>query len=263
MEFSRQEYWSGLPCPCPGDLPDPGIEPIPLLSPAGSLQLVTPGKQLVKAYLDATHHVTFKKVHFILYPKIFHFSGHALAKRCFSCQYAWILFSVILYHFLQHSEKNTSPFQNKQNVCLPGRQHKHRPQANPGLKIKLRDNSSRLTGFASFCGVSSAALNLSFFAQTLPETTAYVTTGNQFAPLSETDSGRTFINCSHFLWFTCWSFADIHCRIEIRLNIPSNFNIGKQVHFSHVTVSAVNIFNNINYWLQHFHALEKHTASWR
>ena len=27
MEFSRQEHWSGLPCPSPGDLPDPGIEP--------------------------------------------------------------------------------------------------------------------------------------------------------------------------------------------------------------------------------------------
>ena len=27
MEFSRQEYWSGLPCPPLGDLPDPGIEP--------------------------------------------------------------------------------------------------------------------------------------------------------------------------------------------------------------------------------------------
>ena len=31
MEFSRQEYWSGLPFPSPGDLPDPGIE---LKSPA-------------------------------------------------------------------------------------------------------------------------------------------------------------------------------------------------------------------------------------
>ena len=27
MEFSRQEYWSGFPCPSPGDLPNPGIEP--------------------------------------------------------------------------------------------------------------------------------------------------------------------------------------------------------------------------------------------
>ena len=32
MGFSRQEYWSGLPCPPPGDLPDPGIEPKPLTS---------------------------------------------------------------------------------------------------------------------------------------------------------------------------------------------------------------------------------------
>ena len=28
MEFSRQEYWSGLPCPTPGDLPNPGIKPV-------------------------------------------------------------------------------------------------------------------------------------------------------------------------------------------------------------------------------------------
>ena len=34
MGFSRQEYWSGLPCPPPGDLPDPGIEPASLASPA-------------------------------------------------------------------------------------------------------------------------------------------------------------------------------------------------------------------------------------
>ena len=27
MEFSRQEHWSGLPCPPLGDLPDPGVEP--------------------------------------------------------------------------------------------------------------------------------------------------------------------------------------------------------------------------------------------
>ena len=27
IEFSRQEYWSGLPCPSPVDLPNPGIEP--------------------------------------------------------------------------------------------------------------------------------------------------------------------------------------------------------------------------------------------
>ena len=34
MEFSRQEYWSGLPFPSPGDLPDPGIEPMFPVIPA-------------------------------------------------------------------------------------------------------------------------------------------------------------------------------------------------------------------------------------
>ena len=34
MGFSRQEYWSGLPCPSPRDLPDPGIEPMSPVAPA-------------------------------------------------------------------------------------------------------------------------------------------------------------------------------------------------------------------------------------
>ena len=39
MEFSRQEYWSGLPFPSPGDLPDPGAEPTTPALQAGSLPL--------------------------------------------------------------------------------------------------------------------------------------------------------------------------------------------------------------------------------
>ena len=31
MEFSRQEYWSGLPFPTAGDIPDPGIKPVSLV----------------------------------------------------------------------------------------------------------------------------------------------------------------------------------------------------------------------------------------
>ena len=34
MGFSRQEYWSGLPLPSPGDLHNPGIEPVSVMSPA-------------------------------------------------------------------------------------------------------------------------------------------------------------------------------------------------------------------------------------
>ena len=33
VEFSSQEYWSGLPCPSPGDLPNSGIELASLVSP--------------------------------------------------------------------------------------------------------------------------------------------------------------------------------------------------------------------------------------
>ena len=47
MGFSRQEYWSGLPCLPPGDLPKPGIKPGSLMSPAlvaDSLPLVPPRK---------------------------------------------------------------------------------------------------------------------------------------------------------------------------------------------------------------------------
>ena len=41
MGFPRQEYWSGLPCPPPGDLPDPGIKPTSLMSPALASGLFT------------------------------------------------------------------------------------------------------------------------------------------------------------------------------------------------------------------------------
>ena len=43
MGFSRQEYWSGLPFPSPGDLPDPGIEPGSPASKADALTSEPPG----------------------------------------------------------------------------------------------------------------------------------------------------------------------------------------------------------------------------
>ena len=42
--FSRQEYWSGLPFPFPGDLPDPGIKPGSPALRADSLPTELPGK---------------------------------------------------------------------------------------------------------------------------------------------------------------------------------------------------------------------------
>ena len=44
MEFSRQEYWIGLPCSSPGDLPDPGIKPVSLALAGRFFTTVPPGK---------------------------------------------------------------------------------------------------------------------------------------------------------------------------------------------------------------------------
>ena len=63
MEFSRQEYWSGLPCPPPGDLPDPGIKNTCLMSPplpGGFLTTSTPGNFILPVpgykYFFNPHH---------------------------------------------------------------------------------------------------------------------------------------------------------------------------------------------------------------
>ena len=47
MGFSRQEYWSGLPFPYPGDLPDPGIEPRSPTLQADALTSEPPGKPII------------------------------------------------------------------------------------------------------------------------------------------------------------------------------------------------------------------------
>ena len=46
MGFSRQENWSGLPFPSPGDLPDPGIEPVSPALAGGFFTTETPGKPM-------------------------------------------------------------------------------------------------------------------------------------------------------------------------------------------------------------------------
>ena len=79
MAFSRQEYWSGLPCPPPGYLPDPGIEPVSPESPAlqaDSLPLSQLGSPTFNILKDKTeenlnsylliHLKTIKKRHFML-----------------------------------------------------------------------------------------------------------------------------------------------------------------------------------------------------
>ena len=55
MGFSGQEYWTGLPCPLPGDLPNPGIEPRSPALQANSLPSEPRGKPftwIIKCQLD-------------------------------------------------------------------------------------------------------------------------------------------------------------------------------------------------------------------
>ena len=61
MQLPRQEYWSGLPFPSPGHLPNPGIEPGSPALQANSLQAKSPEKlamdlaaqeQIIYSYLD-------------------------------------------------------------------------------------------------------------------------------------------------------------------------------------------------------------------
>ena len=59
MGFSRQEYWTRLPSPFPGDLPDPGIEPMSSASPAlagGLFTTDSPGKPYLQVALLYKEH---------------------------------------------------------------------------------------------------------------------------------------------------------------------------------------------------------------
>ena len=58
MEFSMQEYWSGLPCPSPGDLLNPGIEPGSPALQADSLLTEPPGKP----FLYCVFYLTSKSI---------------------------------------------------------------------------------------------------------------------------------------------------------------------------------------------------------
>ena len=67
MGFCRQEYWSGLPCPPPGELPDPGNEPASFTSPAlagGFFTASAPGK---------TKHGIQIAFQFFVCDQVFHF----------------------------------------------------------------------------------------------------------------------------------------------------------------------------------------------
>ena len=50
MELFRHEYWRGLPCPPPGGLPDPGIEPTSAALPGGGFATEPPAAAVVQPF---------------------------------------------------------------------------------------------------------------------------------------------------------------------------------------------------------------------
>ena len=68
MGFSRQEYWSGLPFPSPGDLPDPGIETGSPALEADTLTSEPPGKPPKKCLLLLVLLSRFNRVRFCATP---------------------------------------------------------------------------------------------------------------------------------------------------------------------------------------------------
>ena len=75
MGFSRKEYWSGLPCLSPGDLPDPGIEPGSPALLADSLLSESPGKS------------SFNQLYPSKYCDIHPLKEYTLCIRNYSCYY--------------------------------------------------------------------------------------------------------------------------------------------------------------------------------
>ena len=79
MKFSRQEYCSGLPCPSPGDLPDPEIKPRPPALQADSLPTEPPGKALYNWWETLYFH--------------FHYSPFLAPKHINLCTFIYLFYN--------------------------------------------------------------------------------------------------------------------------------------------------------------------------
>ena len=70
MRFSRQEYWSGLPFPSPGDLSDPGIEPKSPSLQADALPSEPPGKPIQYCRFSLVIYFIHSSIYIYVYPNL-------------------------------------------------------------------------------------------------------------------------------------------------------------------------------------------------
>ena len=89
MGFSRQEYWSGLPFPSPGDLPDPGTEPGSPALEADALTFEPPRKPI---YI---HHIFF--IHSSVYGHLGFFHVLAIVYSVVMNIGVYVSFSIMVF----------------------------------------------------------------------------------------------------------------------------------------------------------------------
>ena len=88
MGFSRQEYWSGLPFPSPGDLPDPGIEPRSAALQADALPSEPPGKSKLSLLMHTRD--TFRILFFLWENSAFLEKANAVLVWCLASEREWV-----------------------------------------------------------------------------------------------------------------------------------------------------------------------------
>ena len=108
LEFSRQEYWSGLPLPSPGDLPNPGIKPGSPALQADALPSDPPGKHHTRIW----HHYWLFMLHipslwliyfvteslYLLVPLIY-FTYNSTTSLCHFTRQSRVYFLYLWLHF--------------------------------------------------------------------------------------------------------------------------------------------------------------------
>ena len=96
--FSRQEYWSGLPCPAPGDLPKPGIKPRSPTLQADSLPSESRaepcGSWSIFMYFTATHKQSFEMMLFKKFPHYFYWVPSLACSVLFFKKFYWDIIDI-------------------------------------------------------------------------------------------------------------------------------------------------------------------------